>query len=313
MEGGHDSAQGRRGEDKRPIRDNGGSNNGGKGKDKGEARDNDPPVVDRLLASGKLALNALTGSNTDALPGALPGQKATASSSQPPTILREASASASSQGAATRMGESLRAATHTDNSSEAFDSFINRPPSHDGLFAEGRLQSQPPRGTHRSVAEQEASDGAAVVQLLSLPDDPADAMPLEDDDDDSLSPAEAGRLREALFGGGSASSRAIAWDQVLNFNPDFVTRPGAISSAGAQLHTGTMDVSVAQSIWLQQWSDVLSAYTDKVWGDLGPLASEARREINQLAGEEPAVLGQESSGTKALGRLRLILAHVRGH
>ncbi|PNY29298.1 Uncharacterized protein TCAP_00795 [Tolypocladium capitatum] len=312
MEGDHDRAQGRQGEDGRPIRDNGSSNNGGEGKDKGKAQGNDPSIVGRLQASGKLVLNALNRSNNDTMPGALPGQKTTASSSRPSKILGEASSSALSQRAATRMGESIRAATYTDNSSEAFGSFINGPPNHDDLFAERRPQTQPPREAHRSVAEQEASDGAAVVQLLSLPDDAADATPLEDEDD-RLSLSEAVRLREELFGGSSASSREIAWDRLLNFNPDFVTGPDAMSSADAQLHTGTTDVSVAQSIWLQQWSDVLSAYTDEVWGDLGPLASEARREINQLAGEEPATLGQGSSETRALGRLRLILAHVRGH
>ncbi|POR35389.1 Uncharacterized protein TPAR_04390 [Tolypocladium paradoxum] len=302
MEGDQDRAHGR----------HSGSNNGGEGKDKAKARDNDPSIVDRLQASGKLALNAMAGSNTDTMPGALPGQKAAASSSRPPTMLGEASSSVSSQRAATRMGESLRAATHTDDLYEAFDSFINGPPNHDGLFAEARLRNQAPRGPPGSVAEQEASDGAAVVQLLSLPDDAADAMPPAEGDD-SLSPSEAARLREALFGGPSAGSRAVAWDQLLNFNPDFVTRPDAISSAHAQLHTGAADASVAQSIWVQQWSDVLSAYTDEVWGDLGPLASEAKREVDQLAGEEPAKLSHESSATRALGRLRLILAHVRGH
>lgn len=312
MDGDQGRAQSRHGGDTRPIRDDGGSNNGGEGKDKGKARDNDPSIVDRLQASGKLALNAMTGSNTDTLPSALPGQKATASSSRPPAMLGEASSSAPSQRVATRMGESLRAGPHTDSSSEDFNSFINGPPNHGGLFAEGQRQNQAPRRPHSSVAEQEASDGAAVVQLLSLPDDPADVMPLEEEED-SLSPTEAGRLREALFGGGSTGSRAIAWDQLLNFNPDFVTRPDAMSSADAQLHTGTADVSVAQSIWLQQWSDVLSAYTDEVWGDLGPLASEARREIGYLAGEESATLDRRGSETRALGRLRLILAHVRGH
>ena len=303
---------GRQGGDNRSTRDYGGDNNSGDGKDKGKSRDNEPSIVDRLHASGKLALKTLTGSDTDATPSAMPGQKVTASSSRPSPMLGEASSSASSQRKATRMGESMRVATHTDNSSEAFDSFINLPANHDGLLSGGRLQNLAVQGPGISVAEQEESDGAAVVQLLSLPDDPAEFMPPEDEHD-GLSPSEAARLREALFDSSSTSSRAIAWDQLLNFNPEFISLPDATSSIDAKLHTGTADVSISQSIWLQQWGDVLSAYTDEVWGDLGPLASEARREIGQMADEGPASLGQESSETRALDRLRLILAHVRGH
>lgn len=155
---------------------------------------------------------------------------------------------------------------------------------------------------NKSIMDQEALDGADVVDLLLRPDD-VDSMLAQKSDE--LAPIEAARLQDALFGTGSTWP---FWDQLLNFNPDFVVG-SEDSGRNAEMHMGTSDTEIARSNWLRQWNDVLSSYTDEVWGDLGPLAAEAKRELEQCADTE------EGSGPSitALARLRLILTHVRGH
>ncbi|KAF7559594.1 hypothetical protein G7046_g4582 [Stylonectria norvegica] len=156
------------------------------------------------------------------------------------------------------------------------------------------------------MVEQELLDGSAVVNLLDGPSDEVDAAIFGHVQDEDLSPEAVAKLHEALFASTTTESR---WDDLLNFTPDFVAHPNM--SSDAQLHLGTQDPTEARSIWLHQWNDVLSAYTDQVWGDLEPLAAEARREVEELTTEE-AVPGRTPE-TKALDRLRQILAHVRGH
>ncbi|KAM4059325.1 hypothetical protein HRG_007817 [Hirsutella rhossiliensis] len=286
-------------QDGQPAEPHPASTGNGVDKAKGKDQANKASVAERLQASGKMAFNAVAGAST--IPDAVPGQKAPAgpsTSSRLPTMLGEAS---SSQLTA-RVGEPLRLNQNGQGSSEAFNSFINEQPRQDTISSL-RHGSQ----NHTSFTEQEATDGAAVVRLLSLPDDPVDELPIEDGD--CLSPDEAARLREALFGVGNADSSKPRWDDMLSLVPDSISHPSAASSAAARLHVGTADPVVAQSIWLQQWSDVLSSYTDEVWGDLGPLAAEAKHDVErQMQGKQP--VGLESSETKALRRLRLILAHV---
>lgn len=297
-----DENQNRRADERHP-----GSGGHGGERAKGKERDNTASLAERLQASGKMALNAVA--TTGTMPDVVPEQKASAgpsTSQRPPTMLVEASSSHRTAG----VGEPLRLNRLGHGSSEAFDSFINESPR---PGPSPSLQQASPHSTdgipHTSFAEQEATDGAAVLWLLSRPDDPVDALPAEDDD--GLDPNEAARLREALFGAGNAVSPNPCWDDMLSLVPDFISSPSAASSADARLHMGTADAAVAKTTWLQQWSTVLSSYTDEVWGDLGPLAAEARRDVDrQMLGKQP--VGTESSETKALRRLRLILAHVRG-
>lgn len=285
------------------------SNDHGMEKANGKEQDNKASVAERLKASGRMAFSAMAG--TSSMPEATPGQKETAGLSPPsrlPTMHGEASAS--QHGA--RVDEPLRLNQHGQGSSKAFESFINEQPRQDPLSPSKQAwRNSPAEAPHTSYAEQEATDGAAVVQLLSFPDDAADALRIEDGN--GLSPNEAARLREALFGAGNAVSPRLCWDDMLSLVPDFISDPSATSSADALLQLGTADPTVARSIWLQQWSDVLSSYTDEVWGDLGPLAAEAKRDVDrQRLGKQPVPGKSESGETKAFRRLRLILAHVRG-
>lgn len=157
-----------------------------------------------------------------------------------------------------------------------------------------------------AVREQEARDGAEVLDLLSQPD-MLDLI--EDPDvDPDLSPEDVDMLRRALFEGPSERGTRN-WDSLLNLAPDFLL---AGDPEATRQHLGVSDNAEGIKLWLEQWRDVLDEYTDEVWGDLGSLAQDARREVDRAEQQQtPSAAGQQAN-LKALGRLRQILAHVRG-
>ena len=270
-----------------------------------KGKEREPSMLDRIQSSAKGISDAMT-SGDAGLRGMLPSSSSKVTPSGPggskdiPGILQQTSQSRSSQSAGSRGVGTFRETRVPDNSSQAFDEFVNaREPQ---LPRESSL-AEPPGWTAQDF---EATDGSAVVDLLSQPLG-LDEMPGEDDQDDGLAPEAAEKLREALFG--SSGSRPF-WDDLLNFTPQFLAGPGDEAVAAAQSHLGTTDLNAAREIWLGQWQDVLSAYTDEVWGDLGPLAVEARKEVGDLMSQEPDKRDEVGGG--ALGRLRMILAHVRG-
>lgn len=278
---------------------------------------------DRLRASGRMVLHAMASSAT-AMPSIAPESKAVAgpadSDDQRRRVREEASqtspllADRTGDAQAKVTYDSIRAIHYSGDSSTAFGAFMSDPP-HLYRMPSGEAGSRP-RGAQvalasaaaavpqSAISRQEATDGADVVYLMSLSGDLAADADCIDESDGALSSAEAARLRKALFGCEKTSSR-VYWDQLLNFTPDSADGP-----ADLRLLTGTTDKPLANRVWLQQWESVLVAYTDEVWGDLGPLAAEAKYEVDRLSGNG----GQrhEEIETKALGRLRQILAHVRG-
>ncbi|KAK7416129.1 hypothetical protein QQX98_005457 [Neonectria punicea] len=287
--------------------DNGRVSNNTKGKEKDTAARASSSITARLQASGRLAFNAVTGGPD--LAGQQVGEKGTTSFG---SIDRASSTvgEASSNTSRTRgMGESIRMQSPLDSSmaSQAFNEFVG---SESSFGFEPHHHHQAYQRETISVADQERADGAAVVSFLndsSEMDSVLVGAHSDTADDGDLTPEVATKLREALFNSTHLDSR---WDDMLNFTPGFLSQPDA-SAEDVQLHMGTRDVDEARSIWLQQWGDVLSSYTDQVWGDLEPLAAEARREVEQLTSNEAAP--NRPSETKALDRLRQILAHVRGH
>lgn len=162
----------------------------------------------------------------------------------------------------------------------------------------------------RSVAEQQARDGAEVVALLS---GDGDLEPVFDSAGELPSQGDLDGLRKALFGDeADQSSPAIPWDSVLNFIPEYLrgqtaaeTRPGDALS----MHMGTTDAGEAWQTWIGQWSRVLTSYQDEVWGDLSALVEEARAEVRQMEETKP---GEKPPEPTALLRLRAILGHLRG-
>ncbi|KAK6198345.1 Dynamin- GTPase protein [Pestalotiopsis sp. IQ-011] len=153
------------------------------------------------------------------------------------------------------------------------------------------------------------SDGLEVVKLLDhgysevMLADPA--VPMTKDQEL--------RLRQALFREGSSADdtgkHASDWSNLLNFVPEYISN-GTSGWGYRELseHMGTPDTMEASEIWAEQWGDVLSRYTDEVWGDLGALVQEARQEAGRIKSHEGDV---GPSGPKAILRLRQILSHIR--
>ncbi|OAR01962.1 hypothetical protein LLEC1_00102 [Akanthomyces lecanii] len=269
------------------------------GKD-GKGKERAAPFSDRLQASGRMVLNA-TAAAQPPLNGSDSGKASAgpASTNRSQSLISESTLSEASRSRSTPgLGRSLRNNPYTPSQASAgYEQFLNQalqlrdtfePVDHKGRC----LQS-------RSFQKQAASDGSNAVQVLSMPEE----EPNYSESNELLSEQEAARLREAFFANGTSHS---TWNHLLSFSPDFVLDPS--SSHAARSHMGTDDTRVARAVWLQQWQDVLNSYTDEVWGDLGSLVEEAKSEIETSR----AHIDTRSPESKALDRLRQILAHVRG-
>lgn len=170
--------------------------------------------------------------------------------------------------------------------------------------------SRPAAVFSQTVMEQEANDGADVVALLSSDDalepvfESVHAPPSEND---------LAGLRKALFGEETDhGSSGIAWDNVLNFVPEYLQAPtagGLQTGHDLSIHMGTADAEEGWQTWINQWSRVLTSYQDEVWGDLNALVEEARAEVKRIQEAEP---GEKPPEPTALLRLRAILGHLRG-
>lgn len=165
-----------------------------------------------------------------------------------------------------------------------------------------------------SIAEQEARDGAQVVDLLAQHGvDEMDA-----DFESQASTEDMAKLRRALFGDDFSGNETLpqAWDNILNFIPDFVRPdPGAVpgamndfKSTESQAVLGVTHGPEAESLWVELWMDVLTRYNDEVWGDLGSLVEQAKKELKQL---DEANAEDRNPEPKAIRRLQQILGHVR--
>ncbi|WYZ42996.1 hypothetical protein EsH8_VI_000695 [Colletotrichum jinshuiense] len=163
-----------------------------------------------------------------------------------------------------------------------------------------------PFGIWSDVKEQEARDGQQVIDLLDVPEKLDDYDANGDSLQTFLSLKEESSLRKALFG--SSEKTASNWPRLLDFQPDFLLGENITE---LQQHFGVADPLQARAMWMDSWSDVLTSYTEEVWGDLGSLAREAQREIDEARGQGTTSAGP--GGMQALHRLRQILAHVRGH
>ncbi|KAI1499619.1 hypothetical protein F5X99DRAFT_388918 [Biscogniauxia marginata] len=114
-------------------------------------------------------------------------------------------------------------------------------------------------------------------------------------------------LRQALFPGDGKKGRA--WEGMLNFVPEFISNDkNGTADAVLSEHLGISNPEEARDIWINQWQDVLSSYTDEVWGDLSCLVGRAQEELQVLATPRG---GESLAGLPALRRLQQILAHVR--
>lgn len=155
-----------------------------------------------------------------------------------------------------------------------------------------------------SVSEQQDSDGAEVVRLLSqldgqIPDYEAQL---------TLSEQELRGLRRALFEDeSSAQVSASDWNNMLNFIPDFLRGQDGAASESSLMNLGLADTAEAGQQWLSEWNRVLTSYNDEVWGDLGDLVQQARTEVQTLRHSRK----DQVLDPGALRRLQTVLTRVR--
>ncbi|KAJ1333732.1 hypothetical protein MN608_03728 [Microdochium nivale] len=175
----------------------------------------------------------------------------------------------------------------------------------------------------RCEAAAPVQDGLEVVRLLES-DAYEEVMAETAEDEPILTSEERASLRRALFGNvqhstaTSTSTHSIDWDDLLNFVPSYVTDNGAQGVALAVgdrqrvEHFGRSETGESQRNWAEQWAQVLTRYTDEVWGDLSSLVHEAQREVQDAEdGARPVAAGGPSE-FPALRRLQQILGQIRG-
>jgi len=185
----------------------------------------------------------------------------------------------------------------TDKESE-FDTFVDRPMPSAAVEVD-RVESQLDAPSSRATTGQEKLDGDEVIAILE-----AQGLDwgMSEGVDDILSPSDAQRLHATLFSG--TAEYETSWDHLLNFWPN-QGRHFSDEHDGWRGHSDG-DCFGSREAWLKEWKDVLVHYTDQVWGDLGPMTIQARDELDMQAEiKSPPQL-------EALGRLRMILLHLRG-
>ncbi|KAF9869816.1 hypothetical protein CkaCkLH20_12733 [Colletotrichum karsti] len=150
--------------------------------------------------------------------------------------------------------------------------------SQDNLQSRGPSQPetalQHQRGASSAIGQQEGQDGQQVADLLNMPGE--DYEGIDDSIQPFLSPQEEESLREALFGRHNGERVGSNWAVLLDFRPDFLW---GNSAAEIQHHFGNVEPQRARELWMDGWNEVLTSYTDEVWGDLGSLAREAQKEL----------------------------------
>lgn len=169
-----------------------------------------------------------------------------------------------------------------------------------------RVESSSP--PFRTVSEQEKLDGEEVLSILSnsgTMDASFEAAPAEERFDWGLSTEQLSQLRamtKDLFPP-PEPHKTTPLDHPLNILPSL---EGTTIDGGVQHLDMIGEPSAARHAWTEQWGNVLTRYTDEVWGDLLPLVKEARREVEDIE-NDPTTTEQP----KALRRLGAILGHLR--
>ncbi|KAL6810643.1 hypothetical protein V8C40DRAFT_258429 [Trichoderma camerunense] len=151
-----------------------------------------------------------------------------------------------------------------------------------------------------SFADQEASDGLAVLELLSQPGNESIETAISQEHDFQIS-GEDESWSEAVAG------TLIDEEDQLDFTPDFITNPELSSQAAPYL--GTTNIEETSSTWFGYWSDVFTAYNARVWGNLHPISTS---ETSDQELEQEQDSRESMTINRALDRLKLIFYHLRG-
>lgn len=263
--------------------------------------------------------NHLSQSTAAALANAGKGQSSEAAGSSTWAESSRASHQATPQTGSSNAFRPSQNEEHIRQSEQEFSSFLDgidaftpsqdladgHPEDPSGGFNGAWTQSQPTvfPPEHRTIAEQEGHDGDDVLAILSSPDeiDPSFEVPPEDipmeDYDWGLAPEQLTQLR------------AITKDLLPAPEPHAVPSPhNPLNLLPRADQTNLVNGESRESVeaWRDQWEDVLTRYSDEVWGGLLPLVKEARKEVEELqSGEGPTMQ------PKALRRLGAVLGHLR--
>lgn len=259
------------------------------GNTKGKQRERLAVAAAHLEASRKLVMNAITTSRE--MPNLVPEAKPFGGSSYLGSSSYLSGESSSYKGhQQTSFEPNGKTANECQN--DSFDAFTE-------YIAEA-LVTDDKNGS--SFIEQEASDGLAVLELLSQQEDGSHGLAFSPEYD-SHAPG------DDIFW--NAPLEEIPGDQEgkgkgerLDFTPDFITRPEI--SQQAEPYLGTGDVQETSSTWFGYWHDVFTTYNARVWGN-SPLVTTSRTpEQEDDENSEPATI------TRALSRLKLIFHHLKG-
>ncbi|OTB16072.1 hypothetical protein K445DRAFT_317702 [Daldinia sp. EC12] len=271
--------------------------------------------ISRLSASAsKLASDVvLQNPSGTSLADALPTDKAESSRSRPGAGMNEMSTGSSSF-AQRSIPDSFKAAQSQEQGAKAestFREFLNNSTSLSGKHESSSVKTGGVEQIYksslgkiqRSVPSIDPADGMDVVELLDS------GYGEIEETDLALTDTEQATLHHHLFGDDESGGRPLGkrWDDALNFFPGLGSNSSGIQEYANLL--GTSDMEEARSIWVSQWQGVLSSYTDEVWGELGPLVNQARKELTGLS--EPYEEAPPSK-LKAVRRLQQLLRHIRG-
>ncbi|KAI1369464.1 hypothetical protein F5Y08DRAFT_94826 [Xylaria arbuscula] len=249
------------------------------------------------LASGLVSGRADGQQSRSILSSDKAGSSSTAK--QPSTALHEAArvTHTNSPSVQLQLGSTFRSGAGQDgeSSEQSFSTFLAT-----GSHGNGLVSGNSPIHKTSDAELAALNDGSEVIHLLG-----SDSTMEDDDIAPSMTDDELSALRMALFEDGS--TRRTPWNDVLDFIPEFLSGVGGAEQLAQ--HMGVPDADEARNIWFSQWGVVLSSYTDEVWGDLNPLVTAARQELQEASTSPDTVT---ASGLNAVRRLRQILAHVRG-
>lgn len=308
----------------------------GKGKQRATGDDEQASSIDRILSSAKgLASSAFAAPTSNELndrSSALASAGKASQSSGSTAAWAESAKSSAQQPAdfndASRPGFRDHTQQHVAEAENDFSAFLDDAkfdstggiidPEFGGSFLEdsranglvGQYQewlrqdagAKPPTVLHKTVAEQEADDGKAVMDLLTNgPDGDYNAELHNQIYHES-------HIEEPVVWKMTELQRT-EWQQRLQ--KDFPQAQEHISMTTEHplnlIPAGNILSEQERDAWLQQWEGVLNRYADEVWGDLLPLVQEAKEEVEAIKIDH----GTGDGSPIALRRLGMILDHLR--
>lgn len=195
-----------------------------------------------------------------------------------------------------------------------------------GTFKEAQRIDSPWQNQNRNgttINHDEYDDGAAVRELLSFPGSTTnyeEDLMISDSTKGTasslFSPNYTPQEQEIVQKIKSAlppppQHKSIDQDHPLNLRPEFAADPHTehalrelVEVLQSEQERAILNDTTVQKEFLADWEDVLTSYTDQVWGDMLPIVKEARSQLQEVK------TGMNRLDNKAVARLRMILGHV---